>query len=126
MIQRPEDVIEPRTIIPPVILHPPSNLWIEHLRQILHRFITPTLKLPSTHFLADALGGLLADRWQETHEVLTATISRAPWSELMPQEGKLLMLMSSLPVRILAINELRLLLMQSQPAGRDACLQGAP
>ena len=49
----------------------PSGMVPESLaRQILNRFITPTLKLPSTHFLADALGGLLADRWQETHEVL--------------------------------------------------------
>jgi hypothetical protein len=109
MVQRPENVIEPRTIVSPVVLHPTSNLWIEHPRQILNRFITPTLKLPSTHFLADALGGLLADRRQEAHEVLAATISRTPWPELMPQEGKLLVFVCSSPVSILAIDDLRFL-----------------
>ena len=109
MVQRPENVIEPRTIVPPVVLHPTSNLWIKHPRQILNRFITPTLKLPSTHFLADALGSLLADRWQEAHEVLAATISRTPRSELMAQEGKLLVFVSSTSVSILAINDLRFL-----------------
>ena len=109
MVQRPENVIEPRTIVPPVVLHPTSNLWIKHPRQILNRFITPTLKLPSTHFLADALGSLLADRWQEAHKVLAATISRTPWPELMPQEVKLLVFVSSPPVSILAVDDLRFL-----------------
>jgi hypothetical protein len=60
-------------------------------------------------YLRMPVGGLLADRRQEAHEVLAATISRTPWPELMPQEGKLLVFVCSSPVSILAIDDLRFL-----------------
>jgi hypothetical protein len=90
MVQRPEDVIEPRTIVPPVVLHPTSNLWIEHPRQILNRLVTPTLKLPSTHLLADAFVSytLRATGHENTlaFELIAKNDKRIAVGHILPQE----------------------------------------
>src|SRR5208282_2482630 len=84
-----------RTIIFPVILHPPSQDGIEHPRQVFQGFVAPQLEFPASDFLSDGLCSFVAYSRQEAHEVFPPVVSSPPGSELIAQEGKLLVLMRS-------------------------------
>src|SRR5271165_3655950 len=105
-----------RTIIFPVILHPPSQDGIEHPRQVFQGFVAPQLEFPASDFLSDGLCSFVAYSRQEAHEVFPPVVSSPPGSELIAQEGKLLVLMRSSPIRILAINDFGFLEVKLQSA----------
>src|SRR5271165_4297167 len=107
-----------RTIIFPVILHPPSQDGIEHPRQVFQGFVAPQLEFPASDFLSDGLCSFVAYSRQEAHEVFPPVVSSPPGSELIAQEGKLLVLMRSSPIRILAINDFGFLEVKLQSAFR--------
>ena len=109
-----------------VVVDPALNVRIEHPRQIIQGLVAPSMECPSTNRLPYSLQRVRTDRGQERDAELPTVPDRRPRPKLIAEEVKRLNRMISSPVRILAVDELRLLLMQSQPAGRDACLQGAP
>ena len=84
-----------RTIVVSVVLHPSSNDGIEHARQVGESFVAPQMEFPTPHFLADFLGGFVADCGQETNEVFAPVILGSPGPKLVAQEGKLLVLVVS-------------------------------
>src|SRR5271166_6026130 len=64
-----------RTIIFPVILHPPSQDGIEHPRQVFQGFVAPQLEFPASDFLSDGLCSFVAYSRQEAHEVFPPVVS---------------------------------------------------
>jgi hypothetical protein len=74
------------------------------------------MEFPPPHFLADFLGSLVADCGQETNEVFTPVVFGSPGPELVAQEGKLLVLVRSSSVVILAVNDFGFLEIKLQSA----------
>src|SRR5438477_5688575 len=109
-----------------VVVDPALDVRIKHPRQIIQGLFTPSMECPSTDRLPYCLQRFWTCRGQERDTELPAVPDRRPRPKLVAEEFKRLDRMVSAPVRILAVDELCLLRMQSQPAGHDACLQGAP
>src|SRR6516165_152045 len=109
-----------------VVVDPALDVRIKHPRQILQGLVTPSMECPSTDRLPYCLQRFRTCRGQERDAELPAVPDRRPRPKLIAEEVKRLDRMVSPPVRILAVDELCLLRMQSQPAGHDAGLQGAP
>jgi hypothetical protein len=75
------------------------------------------MEFPPLHLLSDVLGGLVADCGQEAHEVFAPVVFGSPRPDFVAQEGKLLVLVISPSILILAINDFGLLEIQLQPTG---------
>src|SRR5437868_11515303 len=122
----PQGAAESRPIEVAVVVDPALDVRIEHPRQIIQGLVAPSMECPSTNRLPYCLQRFRTCRRQERDAELPTVPDRRPRPKLIAEEVKRLDRIVSPPVRILAVDELRLLRMQSQPAGRDACPQGAP
>src|SRR6186997_2134333 len=94
-----------------VVVDPALNVRIEHPRQIIQGLVAPSMECPSTDRLPYSLQRVRTDRGQERDAELPTVPDRRPRPKLVAEEVKRLNRMISSPVRILAVDELRLLLM---------------
>src|SRR5450830_1240618 len=67
------------------------------------------MQLPAAHNLAHRLGRFVANRRRETDEQIASAIHRLPGSKRKSKKIESLLWMTVQPVRILAVNNLRLL-----------------
>src|SRR5438045_8928766 len=84
------------------------------------------MKRPAPNCSADGRQRLRTGGRQEARKGLTSPSQRFPRPECKPEKVERLVRKVAPPVRILAIDDLRLLGMQHQLAGRKAFLQRAP
>ena len=124
------DPLQGRTQLRPievaVVVDPASNVRVIHLGQILQGFVTVMMKRPSPDRPADERQRLRAGR---RHEAVRGDMSlpyRLPCSEHESEKVERLVWEVTTPVSILAVDDLRLLGMQHQLAGRKAVGKRAP
>ena len=96
---------------------------VGNLSQIFQGFVAAQVKHPAPDGPAHGLQRFSTSRRQETVRVDTTVPHRLPCPECKSQEIKRRMSIVASPVRILAIDDLRLLGMQFQPAGCKAMPQ---
>ena len=84
------------------------------------------VEFPSSDRLPDCFQRIRASGGQKRDAVLTAAPNRLPRPEHVAKKGERLVRKVTTPVRVLTVDELRLLWMKNQPAGRKAGLQGYP
>src|SRR5664280_1560111 len=85
--------------------------------------IAAMMQLPAAHNLAHRLGRFVANRRRETDEQIASAIHRLPGSKRKSQKIESLLWMTVQPVRILAVNNLRLLRVQFEFAHRKPGFQ---
>ena len=79
------------------------------------------MQLPSSDLVPDFLRRLLRDGWTETTEDFPFPTVSSPWPKRVPQKVKLLVPVNLSPIRILAIDNFRLLRMQFQSTLLQPC-----
>src|SRR5262245_49029054 len=109
-----------------VIVDPAANARIVHLGQVVQRLVAAMMKRPAPNCSADGRQRLRTGGGQEARKGLTSPSQRFPRSERKPEKVERLVRKVATTVRILAVDDLRLLRMQHQLAGREAILQRAP
>ena len=114
-----------RAIEVAVVVDPASNVRVVHVGQVLQGLVTALMKRPPPDFPADGREGLRADGWHEALRRETLP-HRFPRSETEAEKVKRLVREVATPVRILAVDDPRLLGMQHQLAGRKAVGKRAP
>src|SRR5215213_644363 len=97
-----------RAIIPPIVLDPSPDDRVEHPRQVLQALVATQRYPPASHLFTDGFAGSIAHRRQEADEVFAPIVLRPPGTELITEEGKLLVLMCSFSIAILAVDHLGL------------------
>ena len=97
---------------PPVIVDPANKDRPSPLGDIPQGEIVAMMQLPATHDFAHCLDGFVADRRRETDKQFSSAIHRLPGSKRKAQKIEALLRITVQPVRILAVDDLRLLRMQ--------------
>src|SRR4051794_37924589 len=132
---RPADDIEinplqGRTQLRPVevavVVDPASNARVVHLGQIWQGFVAVMMKRPAPDRPTDERQRLRAGGGQEARKGTTPSSQRFSRSEFEPEKVERLVREIAAPVRILAVDDLRLLGMQHQLADRKAVGKRAP
>ena len=101
----------------PVVLDPAPDLGIEHPRQVDEALVRPATDPPvPSHRGPDFLRGSPADLRAEACKVLTVPIPSPARPEGEAEKAEALLGSLPAPVRVLAVNDLRLLRMDLQPA----------
>ena len=118
------DPLQGRTQLRPievaVVVDPASNVRVVRLGQILQGFVAVMMKRPAPDRPADERQRLRAGRRHEAVRGDMPLPHRLPCSEHESEKVERLVREIAAPVRILAIDDLRLLGMQHQLAGRKA------
>src|ERR1700737_3069206 len=109
-----------------VIVDPAANARVVHLGQVLQGLVAAMMKRPAPNCSADGRQRLRTGGGQEARKGLTSPSQRFPRSERKPEKVERLVRKVATAVRILAVDDLRLLRMQHQLAGREAIVQRAP
>ena len=125
-VDPPQGLEQCRFVEMAVVVDPTGDVRVEHRRQIIQGLVAPSMECPPADRLPDRLQRSWTSRRQERNAELTTVPDRRPRPELIAEEVKRLDRIVSPPVCILAVDELCLLRMQHQPAGREAGLQSAP
>jgi hypothetical protein len=124
------DPLQGRTQLRPievaVVVDPALNVRIVHLGQFLQGLVAAMMKSPSPDCLADGLQRFWAGGGQEAVRVDVTLPNRFPRSEIEAEKVERLVRKITTPVCILAVDDLCLLRMQHQLAGREAVGKGAP
>src|SRR5215468_6538679 len=124
------DPLQGRTQLRPievaVVVDPALNVRIVHLGQFLQGLVAAMMKRPPPNCLADGLQRFWASGGQEARKGTMPSPQRFSHSEFEPKKVKRLVCEVAAPVRILAVDYLRLLGMQHQLAGRKAVSKCAP
>ena len=115
-LQWPEHVDQAEAVIPPIVLHPTSDLRIAPLCQFEEGLVTASMQLPAPNLVPDALGRLVADRRSEAEENDPLAISRGAGPELEAQKREALGFVVFPPIRILAISDFGFLEVELQSA----------
>src|SRR5437588_12769785 len=132
---RPADDIEidplqgrtqPRPIEVAVVVDPASNARVVHLGQICQGFVAAMMKRPVPDRATDERQRLRAGGRQEAHKGATPSSQGFSRSEFEPEKVERLVWEIAAPVRILAVDDLRLLGMQHQLADHKAVDKFAP
>src|SRR6516164_10435025 len=108
-----------RTIEGAVVADPPAYDGVVHLCEVLQGFVAAVMKPPAPDFPTDALQCLRTGCRQETMGRLPLP-HRFPRPELKAQEVERDDREVATPVRVLAVDDLRLVRMQHQLARRKA------
>src|SRR6267378_3725918 len=122
----PQGAAESRPIEVAVVVDPALDVRIEHPCQILQGLVASSVECPPTNRLPYCLQRLWTSRGQERDTELTPAPDSRPRTKLVSEKVERLDRIISLTVSIPAVDELRLLRMQNQPAGPETALQGAP
>src|ERR1700757_467349 len=109
-----------------VVVDPAANARVVHLGQVLQGLVAAMMKRPAPNGSADGRQRLRTGGGQEARKGPTSPSQRFPRPECKPEKVERLVRKVAPAVRILAVNDLRLLGMQHQLAGRKAILQRAP
>src|SRR5438552_69158 len=109
-----------------VVVDPAANARVVHRGQILQGLVAAMMKRPAPNCSADGRQRLRTGGGQEARKGPTSPSQRFPRSECESEKVEQLIREVAAPVRILAVDDLRLLGMQHQLAGRKAFLQRAP
>ena len=118
-IEVAKDRIQGRFVETAVVLNPPSKDRIPHAGQVVDGLVASPRKVPTSHRLSHPRRCRIAHRRREVDEVLTPPILRPTRAKRVPQEGELLRGILPRPVVILAVDDVRLLRMDLQPALRQ-------
>src|SRR6516164_3195737 len=105
-----------------VVVDPAANVRVVHLGQVLQGLVAAMMKRPTPNCLADGRQRLRTDGGQEARKGLTFPSQRLPRPECKPEKVERLVRKVATAVRILAVDDPRLLGMQHQLAGRKANL----
>src|SRR5262249_11516270 len=98
-----------RAVEPPVVIHPAPHHRIHKPSQVLQLVVVSGGGHPPlANGFPDRLGGLGADRRQETHKVASPPVPRASRLERISQEVELDLIVLPRPVVILAVDDLGL------------------
>src|SRR5215831_7518936 len=106
-----------------VVVDPALDIRVEHPRQIIERLIAPSMECPPPDRLPYCLACLRTCGGQKRNTELASAPDGGPRPKLVAEEVERLDRIVPSPVGIPAVDELCLLRMQHQPAGREACLQ---
>src|SRR3984957_267597 len=124
------DPLQGRTQLRPievaVVVDPALNVRVVHLGQFLEGLVAAMMKRPPPDGLADGRQRLWAGGGKEARKRTAPSSQRFSRSEFEPEKVKRLVWEVTAPVRILAVDDLRLLRMQHQLAGREAVGKRAP
>src|SRR6516164_2003474 len=98
-----------RAVEPPVVIHPAPHHRVHEASQVLQLLVVSGGRhSPLANSFPDRLGGLGADRRQETHKVPSPPVLRASRLERISQEVELDLIVLPRPVVILAVDDLGL------------------
>ncbi len=98
-----------RAVEPPVVIHPAPHHRVHEASQVLQLLVVSGGRHPPlANSFPDRLGGLGADRRQETHKVPSPPVLRASRLERISQEVELDLIVLPRPVVILAVDDLGL------------------
>src|SRR5271163_3775160 len=103
-----------------VVVDPALDVRVVRLGKILQGFVTAMMKRPSPDRPADERQRLRTDRRHEAMREDMPLPPRLPCSEQESEKVERLVWEDATPVRIFAVDDLRLLRMQHQLAGREA------
>src|ERR1700730_5695150 len=124
------DPLEGRAQLRPIelalVVDPAVDVRIVRLSQTLQGLVAVMVKSPAPDGPADGRQRFRAGRGQEAGKWTSSSPQRFPRSEHESEEGKALSRKVATPICILAVNNLRLLRMQHQLAGRKAISKRAP
>jgi hypothetical protein len=95
-----------------VVVDPTNEDGLHPTGDFLQGEIITMMQLPPTHDFAHRLACFVAHRWGETDEQLSSTAHRLSGSKREAQKIESLLRISVASVRILAVDNLRLLRMQ--------------
>src|SRR5450830_720787 len=109
-----------------VVVDPALNVRVVYVGQFLQGLVTALMKCPLPDFPADGRECLRAGGGHEAVRGDMTLPHRFPRSETETEKIKRLVREFATPVRILAVDDLRLLGMQHQLAGREAVGKRAP
>ena len=114
-----KDRIQGRLVEAAVVLNPAAKDRIPHVGQVVDGLIATPREVPTSHLLPHPRRCRIAHRRYEADEVLTPSILCPTRAKRVPQEGELLRGILPRPVVILAVDDVRLLRMDVQPALRQ-------
>src|ERR1700758_2444672 len=115
-----------RSIELTVVVDPAFDVRIVRLGQILQGLVAAMVKSPTPDGPADGRQRFWTARGQEASKRTTSPPQRFPHSKHKSEESERLSRKVATPVCILAVDNLRLLRMQYQLAGRKAISKRAP
>src|SRR5438309_5748554 len=101
-----------------VVVDPAANAWVVHLGQVLQGLVAAMMKRPAPNCSADGRQRLRTGGGREGRKGPTSPSQRFPRSEHESEKVERLVRKVAMAVRILAVDDLRLLGMQYQLAGR--------
>src|SRR5215472_5264787 len=105
-----------------VVVDPAANARVVHRGQVLQGLVAAMMKRPAPNGSADGRQRLWTGGGQEARKGPTSPSQRFPRPECKPEKVERLVRKVAPAVRILAVDDLRLLGMQHQLAGRKAIL----
>ncbi len=104
-------LVEPSVVVDPALDH-----GVEHPRQVGEGLVAALMEPPTADLPSHPHAGFLADRWREVHEMLPEPALRQPGPKRVPEERERHVLIPATPIRVLAVNDAGLGLIQVQPA----------
>jgi hypothetical protein len=119
-VETAEGRVQRRSIVATIVIEPPSEHRIEHLREIVERLVTAPMHSPAPHRVAHLLGCLRTDSRGKVGEVTSKAILRLARAKGKPEKVKVLLRIRSSPHTILAVDDLGLLRMYLQPTVSQA------
>lgn len=72
----------------PIVIYPPSDFCVEHMRQIQQRLVAAILQIPAPDFLTYCFPRLGTDRRAEVDEGLAPSVLRQPRPKSIAKEIK--------------------------------------
>ena len=118
--------IEGRRTEPPIVVDPAANARVEHPREIIQGFVTPSMHRPAPDRLADRCERLCADCGTERDAHPPGLFAHHPRPESVTEKVKLKARVVLATTLILAIDDFRLVRMQCQPAFSEPRLKSSP
>src|ERR1700677_3973945 len=100
-----------------VVVDPAPDIRVAFACQIIQGHVAPMMEFPPSDRLPDCFQRVRTGGGQKRDAVLTATPNRSPRPERVAEKIERLDWKVTTPVRVLAVDEFRLLRVQNQPAG---------
>src|SRR5664280_2249275 len=104
VVDAPQKGIQHGLVEAPIEVDPPLHDAVEHQCQIVEGLVTAPGDVPGTDLPTHRRDHVLADRREETHEMLSPPVLGQPRTKRVPQERERRDLMIVTPVRVLAVS----------------------